>query len=410
MEYISSKNIFMLTRDMLKLVNRKVMDHGSRVAYILMMMLHETGRYEEYEIAEFCYLASLHDIGAYNTEDLSKPLQFESRDSAPHSIYGHLFFKYLSAFGDRSKILLYHHTSYMTLQNMEFEYKDIANYLNLADAVDVYMTALREKFNIGIFRKWIGKRFSPESLALLLRAEEKHHLIDKIRSKEFKKDLDAQMDYFILTNEEKKKSLEFLMYCGGFKNVEYVVSTTTCLCICEEIAKHMKLGEADREILYYAALLHDIGMLGLHKEFLDPTYNPSASEKELIKRHIAIEERIFKMRDLNEDVLRVAIAHRERKDGSGYPNGTKGKEHNKLQKILQVASGMTAKSPLPKEKVISELEQESASGKLDREIVDIVLADYDGIVSKVAEESEAILSMYTKLNTKYKKISEQFAQ
>lgn len=408
MEYIGSKNIFMLTRDMLKLVNRKVMDHGSRVAYILSMMLRETGRYEEYEIAEFCYLASFHDIGAYRTEDLTKPLQFESRDGAPHSIYGYLFFKYLSAFGERSKILLYHHTSYSNLQEVDFEYKDIANYLNLADAVDVYLTALREKFHVGMFRKWVGKRFSEETLELFMRAEEKGQLIENIRNGEYKKALDEQMDYLIFTNEEKKKCLELLMYCGGFHNVEFVINTTTCVCICNEIAMHIKLGEAEREILYYAALLHDIGLLGLPKELLKPQYELSDAEKELMKKHIAIEERIFKLRNLNEDILNVAIAHHERKDGSGYPKHLKGKEQNKLQRILQVADGMTAKAPLTKEQVIAELQNESADGKLDKEIVEIVLRDYDAIVSKVAEESKAILSMHTKLNTKFQKISAQF--
>lgn len=409
MEYIGSKNIFMLTRDMLKLINRKVMDHGSRVAYILSMMLHETGRYEEYEIAEFCYLASLHDIGAYQTEDLTKPLQFESRDSAPHSIYGYLFFKYLSAFGERSKILLYHHTSYSNLQELDFEYKDIANYLNLADAVDVYLTALREKFNIGMFRKWAGKRFSEEALALLFRVEEREGLIENIRSKEYKKVLDKQMDYLIFTNEEKRKCMEFLMYCGGFHNVKFVIATTTCGCICNEIAKHMKLGEADRELLYYAALLHDIGLLGLPKEYLKPHYALTADELKVMKHHIAIEERIFKMRDLNEEILNIAISHHERKDGSGYPRQLKGKDQNKLQRILQVADSMTDKEPLTKVQVIAELQKESDTGKLDKEIVQYVIHDYDDIVSKVADESKAILSMYTKLNTKFQKISAQFS-
>ena len=39
MEYIHSKDIFLLMRDTLKLVDRKSMDHGSRVAFFLLKIV-----------------------------------------------------------------------------------------------------------------------------------------------------------------------------------------------------------------------------------------------------------------------------------------------------------------------------------------------------------------------------------
>ena len=48
MEYIHSKDIFLLMRDTLKLVDRKSMDHGSRVAYYLYKMLEFNGGYENF--------------------------------------------------------------------------------------------------------------------------------------------------------------------------------------------------------------------------------------------------------------------------------------------------------------------------------------------------------------------------
>ena len=47
MEYIHSKDIFLLIRDTLKLVDRQAMDHGSRVAYLLYKMLECRGGYEK---------------------------------------------------------------------------------------------------------------------------------------------------------------------------------------------------------------------------------------------------------------------------------------------------------------------------------------------------------------------------
>ncbi len=416
MEYISSKNIFMLTRDMLKLINSKVMDHSARVAYILSMILHETKQYEEYEIAEFCYLATFHDIGAYKTEDLSKPLQFETRDAYPHSIYGYLFFKYLSAFGDRSKILLYHHTSYNNLLGIDFAYKEIANYFNLADTADIYLTALRDKFRINTLQKWVGKRFSQKALDLMARAEANHEMLNTIRSGQYKAALDEQMDYLIFTNEEKRKCLELLMYCGGFHNMDFIVNTAVCICISNEIAQIMNLEAHEQEILYYAALLHDIGLLAFPEELLNGQRELTHSEIEAVQKHIQIEELIFKKRSLDEKILNVAVAHHERKDGSGYPNHLKGRELNRLQFILQVADSVTSllakqrsQDEDEKAQIIQELRNQYTLGKLDKHTAEVVIQGYDEIMAKAFEESKAILAMHTKLNTQFRKVSLQLA-
>ena len=68
MEYIKSKDIYLLMRDILKLINPTLMEHGSRVAYIVYKMLQEENRYEEFELADIVMVATMHDIGAYKTE------------------------------------------------------------------------------------------------------------------------------------------------------------------------------------------------------------------------------------------------------------------------------------------------------------------------------------------------------
>lgn len=103
MEYIKSKDIFLLMRDTLKLIHQRPMAHGSRVAYMVYLMLREGGRYEEFELADMVMVATMHDIGAYMTEagKINDILRYEAKDSMAHSIYGYLFFKHLSP-GERS--------------------------------------------------------------------------------------------------------------------------------------------------------------------------------------------------------------------------------------------------------------------------------------------------------------------
>ena len=80
-------------RDILKLINPTLMEHGSRVAYVVYKMLQEENKYEEFELADIVMIATMHDIGAYKTERgrINDLLQYETRDSMAHSIYGYLF-------------------------------------------------------------------------------------------------------------------------------------------------------------------------------------------------------------------------------------------------------------------------------------------------------------------------------
>ena len=99
-EYITSKNLFLLICDTLKLLDESLVKHGVRVSYIMSKMMECKGDYEKYEIADYMLLAMLHDIGAYKTDDVRKQLTFEAKNTMPHSIYGYLFLKYLSILGN----------------------------------------------------------------------------------------------------------------------------------------------------------------------------------------------------------------------------------------------------------------------------------------------------------------------
>ena len=166
MEYIRSRDIFVLMRNTLKLIHPRLMDHGSRVAYMVYKMLEEKGLYEEFELADIVMVATLHDIGAYKTEAgvLNDMLRYESRDSRAHTIYGYLFFKYLSPVEELAKVIMYHHMDWEQLRKIDYAYKDIAAYINIAEKMDIYFSAMGSQFNMQMFHKQAGTRLSEEGL------------------------------------------------------------------------------------------------------------------------------------------------------------------------------------------------------------------------------------------------------
>ena len=182
MEYIKSKDIYLLTRDILKLIYKWPMDHGSRVAYMVYKMLQEKGGYEEFELADFVMVATMHDIGAYKTERgrMNDVLRFENRDTRAHTIYGYLFFKYLSPVPDLAKIIMYHHMDYEQLQKIDYPYKEVAAYINIAEKMDIYSRAKGSQFDMKMFQKLSGTKLSPRGLECFYQCQAKYDLFGKI--------------------------------------------------------------------------------------------------------------------------------------------------------------------------------------------------------------------------------------
>lgn len=416
MEYIRSKDIYLLMRDILKLVNPTLMEHGSRVAYIIYKMLKEENRYEEFELADIVMVATMHDIGAYKTERtrINDMLQYETRDSMAHSIYGHLLFKYLSPVPDLAKVIMYHCRDYEKLQTVDYEYKDVAAYINIAEKVDIYSNTMGSQFDPRMFQKQAGTKLSAAGLDRFYQCEAKYDLIAKIRSGEYKEELDEIAEYMLFNNEDKKTFLDMLIYCMGFFRESMVLDTVTTICICEEISTRLFLPDQEKEMIYYAALLHDLGMIGISKDILMAPRKLKPEEIKHVRTHVAItEEKIGKKMDA--EVVGIALAHHERGDGSGYPKRLTEKQITLQQGVLQVADTVSAmvnkrsyREALPKQQVLRILNEEVGKKRFKKQPVTVLTDYYDEIMEHVKAETARILKMYQTLNMQYQQVSTKY--
>lgn len=416
MEYIKSKDIFVLMRNTLRLIHPRLMDHGSRVAYMVYKMLQDKGIYEEFELADIVMVATLHDIGAYKTEAgvLNDMLRYESRDSRAHTIYGYLFFKYLSPVEELAKVIMYHHMDYEQLQKVDYQYKDLAAYINIAEKMDIYYSAMGSQFNMQMFHKQAGTKLSEEGLNRFYEVAKKYDIFTNLKTGEYKKDLEYIIDFMIFSNEGKKKFCDMLMYCTGFRSEQSVVDTITTIHICDELAGKLLMTEDMKERLYYGALLHDLGMLAVPKEIVEAPKKLNSEEIKIVRTHVDETEKVLNNM-LREDVLSIVLGHHEREDGSGYPKKLKAHQMNQEQKVLQIADSVTGminqrnyRKPLVKEQVVGILNEEAAKNRLDRQIVNTFVNFYDNIMKSAEKESAEVLKMYQLLNSQYAQISKRF--
>ncbi len=136
----------------------------------------------------------------------------------------------------------------------------------------------------------------------------------------------------------------------------------------EKLAVEMGLPKKRTQILKEAALLHDIGKMGVETTILRKDSSLTAEEGDIIHKHPAIGEDILKPVSLDKDILAVIRGHHERYDGKGYPDKLKGDDINIMAAIVSVADAydaMTSHRPymknLTKDEAIEQLKQNSGT-------------------------------------------------
>jgi hemerythrin-like metal-binding protein len=104
------------------------------------------------------------------------------------------------------------------------------------------------------------------------------------------------------------------------------------------IAKALGLPEAQREMLYMTAPMHDVGKIGIADAILLKPGKLTEDEFEVMQTHTGIGVNILKGNDALIAAARdIAGSHHERWDGKGYPQGLKGEEIPLLARICAVA-------------------------------------------------------------------------
>lgn len=105
----------------------------------------------------------------------------------------------------------------------------------------------------------------------------------------------------------------------------------------DRLAERCGVSDDERESLRMAALLHDVGKIGVPRSILCKEGPLNASEREVIQRHPQVGYDILADLEDCEDVRLWVIQHHERWDGRGYPHGLRGEDVALPGRILILA-------------------------------------------------------------------------
>ncbi len=145
------------------------------------------------------------------------------------------------------------------------------------------------------------------------------------------------------------------------------------------IAEEMGYKGEELDRVYYIALLHDCGKIGVPDNILRKPSRLTDEEFEVIKSHTKRGGEILSSFKSLKDVDEGALYHHERYDGNGYPEGKAGKDIPEIARMICVADSFDAmnsnrvyRNKLSMDDIFNEIEKNKGK-QFDPEIADVFL-------------------------------------
>jgi len=150
--------------------------------------------------------------------------------------------------------------------------------------------------------------------------------------------------------------------------------------LAEGAGHSLGLSAQKTELLRRAGLVHGYGRLGVSNSIWDRPGPLSVGEWERVRMSPYLTERMLRQSPVLAPLGEIAVQHRERLDGSGYPRGLSGGAISRLGRVLGAAEAYQAmREPRPyrparsAQDAMAELRAEVRAGRLDGTVVDAVL-------------------------------------
>jgi HD-GYP domain-containing protein (c-di-GMP phosphodiesterase class II) len=175
------------------------------------------------------------------------------------------------------------------------------------------------------------------------------------------------------------KTIEAIMMAVEAKDPTTSEHSRRVANLSKQLAQWIKLPPQEIEDIYFSAIIHDIGKLGISDNILKKNSRLTEEEIAEMHRHPSIGEDIMRPVELPDYIISGITQHHERHDGKGYPSGIRGERMTMAGKIIKVADVFDAlanrrqyKEAWAPEQVRDFL-QERRGTEFDPQIVDVFL-------------------------------------
>jgi len=408
MQLINNEKIIKIMEKTLNYVDKRLVDHGKRVAYLMFKILEKQRKYDDKMLRDICVLAMLHDVGAYKTEEIDKMVIFETGAIWEHSIYGYLFLKYFSPLRELSDVILYHHANCGEIKSLEDDHQLLTQLISMCDRADIFLMYKKDPDG---FRSHLLKhrdeKYRGDIIDMFLESGIDLGVVyNGIES-------DAAFDRVFhntpLSDDEVSGYIKMIIFSIDFRSSQTVYHTVATASISGILAELTGAGENEIDRIKTGAMLHDIGKIGIPLHILESTERLNESDMEIMRGHVNITEKILDG-NVDDDIKHIAVNHHEKLNGTGYPKKLTARDIAPFDRIVAIADIFSAlcgarsyKAAYSKEKITGILDE--MSGPLDPQIVSLAIKHYDEIYETVNRETILpVINDYKAVNEEYQKL------
>lgn len=413
-KYINNQNVLGIIRRFCNYIDPRLMEHGSHVSYLVYRMLRGNKQYTELELRNICFMALLHDVGAYKTEDLSNMIQFETQYVWDHSFYGYFFIRYFSPLKDLAPAVILHHVNWIYLKDekrLSSKIIDLSQLVHLADYIDICMSLEKRSWDqtLELLNAEKGNRFAP-------------HLVELTENLNFQKTIEEEWKYdeeysnFLnkipLSKEEITDYLKMLVFIIDFRSRDTVTHTIAAASISYELGRQLSLSAERVDHILYGALIHDLGKIAIPVEILEHPGRLSHEAMMIMKTHVEFTEKILEGM-MDETIVRIAVRHHEKLDGFGYPRKLTAADLTVEERLVAIADIISAlsgkrsyKESYSNERISTILIKMKVDGYLDPDIVDLAIEHLDEILHITSNRCQPLLDIYAQLQLEYDSLHE----
>jgi HD-GYP domain-containing protein (c-di-GMP phosphodiesterase class II) len=238
----------------------------------------------------------------------------------------------------------------------------LARIMNLCQTLEVFVSVNGPQDAFPVIRERSGTWFDPEIVSCAMQLEADSALWEKLDTQAVRTEVMElePIGVFQYADDTRLDSV-----CEAFADIIDIKSPYThahsrgVTCAAGEIAKRVNLSDKDQIIVRRAALLHDIGKLGVPNSILDKPGKLTAQEWEQIRLHPYYTQRILERISGFQHLAFVASTHHEKLDGSGYYRNLRESQLPLSSRAIAVADvydALSAKRPyreaLPADEVL----------------------------------------------------------
>lgn len=384
---LNSAQILSLITRMLPQINPSLGKISCETVYISGAIVRGMGAASDFSLKDTLLLSLLHMVGFYHFygENQIKLSDLTSDEIYHAYVYGYYYLKEMSPLKEAARTLLFYEKKYDSNLAKKINQIEYASLIFTAQAIQQLLKDTRCTYLASDFAGYGIAKFNSKYAGYFQKLDINKAISNKVRYESYLQDLDSWYKELDFTEEETNELFKLMIYLIDFKSTQTVQHIIHTAGYAVSIGDIMGCSIDDKNELYTAGFLHDLGKVSVPNAILEYPGKLTAFEYRVMQMHVEETENLLK-NVVNEKLFNISVRHHEKLNGTGYPNRLTKKDLTIQERLMTIADILSAlvdkrsyKEKLTKDEIIGVFKKLADEGAIEKNIPSFLDLHYDNI-------------------------------